>query len=114
MARLPDGVRVGLLTQSLLFATTVRRACGVFCRGVVFQETRVLGGADRMDLSFCDAVLVPAGYEMVGTPEEQAMLAEYGSSHPLIRLELEPDQASIRNLEEALDRRRKNYANRIR
>ena len=58
--------------------------------------------------------MVPAGYEVAGTPEELAQLAEYSSSHPLIRLELEPDQASVRNLEEALDRRRKNYANRIR
>lgn len=114
MARLPDGVRIGLLTQSMLFATTVRRACGVFCCGAVLQETRVLGGADRMELSYCDAVMVPAGYEVAGTPEELAQLAEYSSSHPLIRLELEPDQASVRNLEEALDRRRKNYANRIR
>lgn len=109
LARLPQGCRVGLLVQSRIFAETVRYACSVVCQNVVLQETRLLGGRMSLELSRCDAVLVPAGFELSCTAEELALLREYDSSHTLIRLELEPDQGSVRALEEALARNRRRF-----
>lgn len=110
LARLPQGCRVGLLVQNQIFAETVRSACDEVCQDVIVQETRLLGGRTPPELSCCDAVLVPAGFELACTSEEQGALREYSEGHPLIRLELEPDKSSLRALEEALAQctRRKN------
>ena len=106
LARLPDGCRIGLLVQSQIFAQTARRACRAICREAVLQETYLIGSHDeiREMLQQCDALLVPIGFESVCTPEEQNAVQLFAQTHPMVRLELEPDQGSLRALEAALRR----------
>lgn len=108
LARLPEGSRIGLLVQSQIFAQTARRTCRAICRDAVLQETHLIGSGESMDKLFtrCDALLAPIGFESVCTPEEAEAVRRFAKEHPLIRLELEPDQGSLRVLEAAVKRKK--------
>jgi DNA-binding transcriptional regulator YhcF (GntR family) len=106
LAALPPETRLGIICASRRFAQVILRACEGYCN---FEyPIRVAYFSDEQDviklIEECNRLILPPGYSLFITGNEEALLRACKTSHNPIQYRYQIERGSLLHLEEQISR----------
>ena len=103
LARLEPGSTVAAVAESPAFARRAEELCRRLSRDCTLLPAQLTGQDQGISLPERAVLLIPAGVETALSPGEREVLL-HRTGAPTLRLELEPDEGSLRALDDAICR----------
>ena len=103
LARLEPGSTLAVVAESPAFARRAEELCRRLSRDCTLLPAQLTGQDQGISLPERAVLLIPAGVETALSPGEREVLL-HRTGAPTLRLELEPDEGSLRALDDAICR----------
>lgn len=104
LARVEPGSTIAPAAESPAFARRAEDLCRRLCRDCTLLPAQLTGQEGGLSIPEDAVLLLPAGVETALDPARREALLRRDGSAPTLRLELEPDEGSLRALDDAICR----------